>query len=330
MEEEEAGQIVPEDAGTGVNFNAIMQRMARESIAGVGPSISIDVEVLRATAATLAQKAMAMIADENSKGRTVGDVNSIATLFARRLYSSVAENDMYVPEPEKVRARPLESLSSEALPKYENKGIPFGETKQKFVANLTQAKVPQRIAEAFASAGITDRDEIVQLLGTFEQESSMGSRMFENNKAGASGWDSKTIQKYNNAPGLGFGQITGRDNWIMTAEKLVQKGVFPESFDPEKVIENNSEERKVFIKRLSDPKDPAAAIAAVGFYTGWTWGSRNSPQKSYISSRNAGEDFVSRANSVADFWNPNEDTGTRQKRIARHRQWNKKLEEAGI
>jgi len=60
MEEEEAGQIVPEDAGTGVNFNAIMQRMARESIAGVGPSISIDVEVLRATAATLAQKAMAM------------------------------------------------------------------------------------------------------------------------------------------------------------------------------------------------------------------------------------------------------------------------------
>jgi len=332
MEEEEVGQIVPEDAGTGVDFNAMMRRMARESIAGAGPSMSIDVETLRATAATLAQKAMAILSDESAKGRPIGGVNDIAASMVRRLYQSLntPEESITVPTPEKITQRPPETLISDSLEEYQSLGTPYGEERQKFVANLTQVKVPQRVAEAFANAGITDRDEVVQLLGTFEQESSMGLQMFENGGVGATGWDSKTLQKYNNAPGLGFGQITGRDNWIATAEKLVQEGVFPESFDPEKVIENNSEERKVFIKRLSDPKDPAAAMAAVGFYTGWTWGSRNSPQAKYISSRNAGGDFVSRANSVADVWNPYESTEVRQKRIARHRQWNKKLEEAGI
>ena len=332
MEEEEVGQIAPEDAETGVDFNAMMRRMARESIAGAGPSISIDAEILRETAATLAQKAIAILGDESAKGRPIGSVNDIAGIIARRLYQSLnaEEESITAPTPEKVTQRPLEKLTSDSLEEYKSLGTPYGEVRQKFVANLTQAKVPQRVAEAFANAGITDRDEVVQLLGTFEQESSMGLKMFENGGVGASGWDSETLQKYNNAPGLGFGQITGKGNWIATAEKLVQKRVFPESFDPEKVIENNSEERKVFIERLSDPKDPAAAMAAVGFYTGWTYGSRKNPQTSYISSRNAGEDFVSRANSVADFWNPHESTEVRQKRIARHREWNKELEEAGI
>lgn len=320
MEEEEVGKPT---------FNSIIQRMAEFDL-GANPNIEIDVEGLRAAASSLAQKAMAILGDEAAKGRPVGSVNDIAATIAKRLYQSVTADKIDIPTPEKLTQRPPETLTSDSLQPYEDRGTPFGETRQKFIARLTQAKVPQRVAEALANAGITDRDEVVQILGTFEQESSMGLRMFENNKAGATGWDSETLQKYNNTPGLGFGQITGRDNWIRTAETLVQKGVFPESFDPKKVVENNSEERKVFVKRLSDPNDPAAAMAAVGFYTGWTWGPSKNPQINYISARNAGKDFVSRANSVADFWNPDESAEVRQIRIAKHRQWNKNLEEAGI
>ena len=96
MEEEEVGQTVPENAGTGVDFNAMMRRMARESIAGSGPSTNIDVETLRATAATLAQKAMAILSDESAKGRPIGGVNDIAAAMARRLYQSAATEETQV------------------------------------------------------------------------------------------------------------------------------------------------------------------------------------------------------------------------------------------
>lgn len=357
MEEEEVGRIVPEDAGTGVDFNAMMRRMARESIAGAGPSINIDVETLRATAATLAQKAMAILSDESAKGRPIGSVNDIAATIVRRLYQSLntPEESITASTPEKITQRPPEKLISDSLEEYKSLGTPYGGERQKLIARFTQAGLPTSAAAVIADRGLVDKDELAHLFGNLQRESAFGRFMFEGSNA--SNPDSFSKSKFQehryskqgdkfvrdpngkySAPGIGWVQITGVKEWEMTADHLKRQGMLPSGFDSSMVAKIGTPERDRFISIVTDREHPGSMEAAVGYWEGSTWGPNNGPQSAYRRSReNPSNTFTSRSEAVIGKINSGLLKRDEQWKIdelaARRRdsaEWGKKLEEVGF
>ena len=357
MEEEEVGQIVPEDAETGFDFNAMMRRMARESIAGAGSSINIDVEILRATAATLAQKAMAILGDESAKGRPIGSVNDIAGIIARRLYQSLnaEEESITAPTPEKVTQRPLEKLTSDSLEEYKSLGTPYGEERQKLITRFSQAGLPPSAAAVIADRGLVDRDELAHLFGNLQRESTFGRLMFEGATASNPDFFSESqfqLYRYRkdgdkfvkdpngeyNASGIGWVQVTGLDEWIATSDHLKKKGMLPSDFDSSMVVKIGTPERDRFISIVTDPEHPGSMEAALGYWEGSTWGPNNGPQSAYRRAReNPNNTFTSRNEAVISKINSGLLKKDTQRKIddlaARRRysaEWDKKLGEVGF
>jgi len=253
MEEEEVGQIVPEDAGTGVNFNAMMRRMARESIAGAGPSTNIDVETLRATAATLAQKAMAILSDESAKGRPIGGINDIAAAMGRRLYQSMAREETQAEPPSKLtQERPIEAipqLATEILPQREAPPALTQSQERKFKLAMLNADVPPVVANTMLQYGITGKQEAAAFLANAKAESNIGRDRLERTD------DARGGRYYDPATGLdwrgrGVLQITHRQNYEHIAKIL----------DMPEIMENPD--------LLLDPAIGAAAAAAFWRYGG--------------------------------------------------------------
>ena len=255
MEEEEVGQIAPENADTGVNFNAMMQRMARESIAGAGPSMSIDAETLQATAAALAQKAMAILSDESAKGRPVGGVNDIAATIVRRLYRSMETEEapaLSEPPSRFTQERPIEAipqLATEILPQREAPAALTASQERKFRLAMRNGNVPPVIANTMLQYNITGKEEAAAYLANVQAESSMGSDRFERTEEAQGGayYDSATGIDWR---GRGDLQITGIDNYRHISKIL----------DMPEIMENPD--------LLLDPAISAAAAAAFWRYGG--------------------------------------------------------------